>query len=349
LFLLARALFDLRARAAAPEVMAVGLSLVGLAFSHPIGGAIVVAVMPWLLFAVRPTLVANSAFNVVLVLMFPTLFTVGAFAYVSWVFPGAGWSFLAAPAESLALWAVYGARVIRDLTGSLALDAMVAVAAALVLGAPIAPVMLIWVRGRRPLIAPPAVLAVSVVVAAAISVASGLFGSPALLAVAAPVLAAVIVARVPVAWERPGTVLALLAAGWLGGIVALAIVEPRASVPLNAALADPAHIDALALGGATIKRDGILVDTDHAPAIVVGRGRAHGLIVPTDPAFTLALMFARIDTPFVAVPDPHSTPGLRDRLNRSFPQLHRDGAPGYRLAYQNRIWRLYARQQQAGK
>src|SRR5262249_28832300 len=52
LYLLGGALYDLRARTAAPEVMAVGLSLLGLAFSHPMGAAVAFAVVPGLVFAV---------------------------------------------------------------------------------------------------------------------------------------------------------------------------------------------------------------------------------------------------------------------------------------------------------
>ena len=58
----------------------------------------------------------------------------------------------------------------------------------------------------------------------------------------------------------------------------------------------------------------------------------------------LTLLFARLDAPFVAVPDPNVAAGMQDRLNKAFPRLYRDGAPGYRLAYQNKTWRLYARQ-----
>jgi hypothetical protein len=352
LYLFARGLFDLRARTAAPEVMVVGLALLGLAFSHPIGAAVVFAAIPALVFAVRPQMVANSALNVVLALLFPTIFALGAFAYVSWVFPGAGWSFLAAPAESLAGWAADAAKIARDLTGSLALDAALAVAAGLALGAPFVPIALGWVRERRPLIAPPVVFAASAVAAAAITVATGLFGHPAPLAAAGPILAAVTVARVPLVRERSRAVLALLAAGWLGGTIALALIEPRAPVQVSAALdgapGEQSRLDALALGGATLESQGVLVDTDNAPAVVVGRGRASGLIAPHDGDFALALLFGRIDAPFVAVPDPYTPAGVRDRLNKAFPRLYRDGAPGYRLAYRNKTWRLYARQTKQG-
>ena len=353
LYLLGGALYDLRARTGAPEVMSVSLALLGLAFSHPIGVAIGFAIMPSLVFAVRPTLVANSAINVVMALIFPVVFALGAFAYVSWVFPGAGWSFLAAPAESLSAWTVDAAMIFRGMTGSLALDAALAVGAALVLGAPIAPVAVGWVGARRPLVAPPVVFAVTIVCTAAITVTTGLFGNPASLAVAAPILAATVMVRVPVVRERPLTALALLVAGWLGGVMGLAVVEPRTAVRMNTALAgimgDQTRVDSLTFGGAILGYDGVLVDTDNAPAVIVGRGQSRGLIAPSDPAFTLALLFQRIDTPFVAVPDPHHSAGVQDRLNRTFPRLYRDGAPGYRLAYQNPTWRLYARNQQSGR
>jgi len=52
------------------------------------------------------------------------VFALGAFAYVSWVFPGDGWSFLAAPTESLAGWAVDAGDgwTLRSDTGDLAVQ-----------------------------------------------------------------------------------------------------------------------------------------------------------------------------------------------------------------------------------
>jgi hypothetical protein len=345
LYLLGIGLYDLRARTAAPDVMMVSLALLGLAFSHPIGAAVAFAVTPGLVFAVRPSLIANSALFLAVALVFPTLFALGAFAYVSWVFPGSGWSFLAAPAESLAGWTADAAKVFRGVTGSLTLDAAVLVTAALVLGAPLAPVAIGWMRARRPLVAPPLVFASGVVMACAITVATGLFGNPASLAVAAPVIAAVMLARMPGLHERR-TILPFLAAGLLGGAIGLAVLEPRAALRMSAAFdgsfADQARIDALALGGVIRDRDGVLIDTDNTPAVVIGRGRARGLIGPSDAGFALTLLFARLDAAFVAVPDPNVPAGVQDRLNKTFPRLYRDGAPGYRLVFQNKTWRLYA-------
>jgi hypothetical protein len=106
---------------------------------------------------------------------------------------------------------------------------------------------------------------------------------------------------------------------------------------------DPARTDAIDLGGAIIARDGVLVDSVNAPAVVVGRGTATGLITPPDENFRLAILLSTINTPFVAVPDPQSNVGVQDRLNKAFPQLYQQGPPGYQLIYHNTSWRLFAR------
>lgn len=348
LFLLGGALYDLRARTAASEVMAVALALLGLAFSHPMGAALACAAIPLLVFAMRPEMLASSVINLVIALVFPTAFCVGAFVYMSWVFPGSGWSFLISPAEGLATWAAGFSQLFgRGLTGSLALDAAIAIAVALLLAAPLVPVALVWMRNRRPLLAPALVFAAMTISAAWMAVSTGVFGDPAALAVMPPILAAIIIIRVPPVRERLAVVFPLLLAGWLGGIAALAIVDPRGATNVRIAIegrsVDQERVAAIGLGNATIGRDGVLVDTFNAPAVVLGRGRARGLLSPSDEAFTLGLLFSRIDTPFVAVPDPQIGIGAQDRLNKAFPQLYRRGTPGYRLIYENMNWRLFAR------
>jgi hypothetical protein len=348
LFLLGGALFDLRARTSAPEVMAVAVSLLGLAFSHPMGAAVACAAVPLFAFSVRPELLSSWVLNLVLALVFPTAFCVAAFSYMSWVFPGSGWSFLVAPAEGVATWAAgFSGMFGRGLTGSLALDAGIAVAAALVLAAPLVPVAVAWVWGRRPLVAPALVLIIMTATAASLTVLTGLFGDPAPVAVMPPILAAIIIIHVPLVRERLAVVFPLLILGWFGGIIGLAIVDPRGAMNVRIALqgrhVDVERLAAISLGTATVGRNGILVDTFNAPAIVLGRGRARGLLSPSDEAFTLGVLFSRIDTPFVAVPDPQIGSGAQDRLNKAFPLLYRRGAAGYRLIYDSANWRLFAR------
>lgn len=345
LLMLCLALYDLRARSGTAEVMRVGLALMALAFAHPMGGAFAFAAVPFLAFAVRPALVANSAFNAVIALVFPTFFAIVAFTYVSWIFPGDGWTFYAAPAESASIWTAVVERLFGDrLSGFPALNAGLTMAEALALGAPVAVVMLALMRRRRPLVVPAVVFAAAAIAATAISVSTGFFGDPAAIVVAAPVLAATVVIRVPVAREHLALVIALLMLGWLGGFFSLALADP---VTVNALHGDFARagerIDALAAGGAAAGRDGVLADVEDAPAFVLGRGSARGILGPQSEPFALAMLFARIDTPFVAVPDPHSAAGAVDRLDKAFPSLFRDGLAGYRLIYQNKTWRLFAR------
>jgi hypothetical protein len=346
LLMLCLSLYDLRARSGTSEVMAVGLALMGLAFSHPMGAAFAFAAVPFLAFAVRPVLVASSAFNVVIALIFPTFFAVAAFSYVSWIFPGDGWSFFAAPAESLSIWTAAVAGVFGNgLAGPVTLDASLAMGAAFALGAPLAVVVLALVYRRRPLVVPGIVFAAITIAATAISVLSGFFGDPTAIVVAAPILAAAVVIRVPLARERLGFTIALLVLGWLGGLLSLALVDPLALNYFQAASGRGGgdRVDALAAGGAAVGHDGVLADVDNAPAFVLGRGRARGILGPESEPFALAMLFSRIDAPFVAVPDPQSETGLGDRLDKAFPSLFRDGAPGYRIIYQNNTWRLFAR------
>ena len=345
LYLLGVSLYRLRARSGVPEVMAIGIALLGLTFSHPMGAAVALSATPFLIFAIQPVLAASSALNVVLALVFPAMFAVGAFTYVSWVFPGSGWSFFAAPAESLSAWIAGMAPT--GLTSVPTLEAALAMAAALVLAAPLVPVAIGWVLRRRPLVAPAAVFVVSIVAAAGMTVGTGFFGDPAPIAVAAPILAAIVVTHVPVIRERLAIVTLLAVIGWFGGALALTVIDPRTAghaIALIEGHSDRERLDALALGGATIDRQGVLVDTFNAPAVVLGRGTARGLVAPSHETFALSLLFSRIDTPFVAVPNPQNATGAQDRLNRAFPLLYRNGTPGYRLVYQNESWRLFERQ-----
>ncbi len=218
------------ARAAArSEVMGVGLALMALAFSHPMGAAFAFAAVPFLAFAVRPVLVASSAFNVVIALTLsdafsrsrPSAMCRGSFRAM------AGASSRLRPKAcrcGLRPWRRCSATA---LARCLTLDASLAMAAALASrGADRRGRCSRWSYRRRPLVIPAVVFAASAIAATAISVLSGFFGDPAAIVVAAPVLAAAVVIRVPIARERLGLAIALLMLGWLGGLVSLALVDP---------------------------------------------------------------------------------------------------------------------------
>jgi hypothetical protein len=162
-----------------------------------------------------------------------------------------------------------------------------------------------------------------------------------------PILAAILIMHVPPAREQLLFVLPLLVLGWFGGLAGFAILDPRGAMNVRVALmgrnVDMERLAAFNLGNATVGRNGVLVDTFNAPAIVLGRGRARGLLSPSTEEFTLGVLLARIETPFVAVPDPQIGIGAQDRLNKAFPLLYRRGAAGYHIVYDNANWRLFAR------
>jgi hypothetical protein len=298
------------------------------------GAAIACAAIPLFALSIHPGFLSKGPLNLLLALLFPTLFCVAAFSYMSWIFPGSGWTFLVAPAEGIATWAAGFANLFgRGLTGSLALDAGIAVIIAILIGAPIVPVATMSIWRLRPLLSPTLVFIAMAVVAASLAVTTGLFGDPAAIAVMPPILAAVAIIHMPPIRRRLGVVLAMLVLGWFGGLAGLAIADPSGAVNVAIALdgrnVDAERVAAFELGSATVGHDGILVDTLNTPAVVVGRGQARGLLSPSDEAFSLWILFSRIDAPFVAVPDPQIGVGAQDRLNKAFPQLYRRGLPGY--------------------
>jgi hypothetical protein len=352
LFLLGGALFDLRARSGAAEVMTVAFALLGLSFSHPMGAAITCAAAPLFVLSIHPETFFKSPLNLLLALLFPTAFCVAAFSYMSWIFPGSGWTFLIAPVEGVAAWVTGFSHLFgQGFTGSLALDAGVAMIAAVVIGAPLVPAAIISIWRLRPLLSPTVMFVATTAAAAGLAVTTGLFGDPAAIAVMPPILAAIIIIRMPPVRRRLSIVLAMLVLGWFGGIAGLAIADPSGAINIAIALegrnVDAERFAAIDLGHATAGRDGVLVDTLNAPAVVLGRGSARGLLPPSDEAFTLGILFSRINTPFVAVPDPQIGTGAQDRLNKAFPLLYRRGAQGYQLIYDNAGWRLFARTETA--
>lgn len=349
LFLLGGALFDLRVRCAAAEVMAVSLSLAGLAFSHPMGAAFACASVPLLVFAVRPELLSSWVLNLVMALIFPTVFCAISYFYTSWLFLGSGWTFLVTPAEGLAAWAAgfsqfYG----RNFSHTLPFLAGGIMMIATVLSAPLIPIAIYWAWSRRPLLSPALVMTATTFVAVCLAVFTKFFGDPTVLMVMPPMLAAIMIIHMPPVRERLAIVLPLLLLGWVGGFVGLALFDPRSATDTLQALeghrTDPVRAAAIGLGDATVGHDGVMVDTVNAPAIVLGRGYARGLLSPSNEAFSFNILFAHLDAPFVAVPDPQVGNGAQDRLNKAFPLLYQRGADGYRLIYDHANWRLFARE-----
>jgi hypothetical protein len=76
------------------DFMNLALALAFTAFVHPLGALICVLTLPFLALALPPALIARSALNSMLVLLFPLLFALGSFAYENALFEDSATAFL---------------------------------------------------------------------------------------------------------------------------------------------------------------------------------------------------------------------------------------------------------------
>ncbi|HEY6256725.1 MAG TPA: hypothetical protein VIY51_13120 [Xanthobacteraceae bacterium] len=77
----------------------------------------------------------------------------------------------------------------------------------------------------------------------------------------------------------------------------VALFDPGAvSAPTAALVGAPGGRERLDALGAGSGREGVLADTDNAPAFVLGRGGARGILGPSSEPFALALLFSRVET-----------------------------------------------------
>ena len=77
--------------------------------------------------------------------------------------------------------------------------------------------------------------------------------------------------------------------------------------------------------------------------VIVARGNAGGFVLPASDAFKLAVTLNRLAAPQIAVPDPRRPAAEHDQIVQNFPDLHGDGAIGYRRVYDRLGWRVYRR------
>ena len=75
-----------RTRGRVTDFMSLAFALAFTAFVHPLGAIVCVLALPFLAFALPPELIARSAVNSMLVLLFPLLFALGSFAYENALF-----------------------------------------------------------------------------------------------------------------------------------------------------------------------------------------------------------------------------------------------------------------------
>lgn len=339
------------------DLMNLALALAFTAFVHPLGALICVLALPFLALALPPALIARSALNSMLVLLFPLLFALGSFAYENALFEDSAFSFLRNLFGHIPAVVQTGNGFGAVPSGPLAWCIVIGVAALTVVAAmPVALMpVLRWPQERglaRPIPALFALASVAVVGVGIEAVTRGGTANPsALFEIAAPFVALATVAarHLPLSPRRRGAVAALLLAGvvlgwgvsflWRSGEPALwrdAAMGVSVDVGQNAG--------AVALGRYLATRTDILIDASAHPAVLAARGSAYGLVVPTDDAFMLATLTRQIRTRFIAVPDPNVLAMLNDDLIiQAFAKMYEQGTRGYHLIYDNNGWRVYER------
>jgi len=325
-----------------------GGALALLLLADPLGGWILLAAVPLAALLAPRRMLAASAAGTMLAVLFPPLFALLAGLHLNWVFHDDPLRLVRGPEAAL-----FGA--VPDLAGAPWLlgpggtpaGAAAGILAAALLAAPLLPVAALAARGASREVRP--ALAV-----AAVLLAAGLTGATALQlahpAEAAALLVPVAVCAAAAAGRaRLGAGMLLLGAvaGLAGGWAALgrgpspALDGWRDAVRGGAvAIVDP---EEAAVGRVLRGLDGVAIDPAASGAVIPVRGGAEGLVLPSSATLAADLVAGRPTTPYLAVQDPATPLGARDRVGIALPGLWADGAPGYRLAASWTRWRLYAR------
>jgi hypothetical protein len=324
----------------------VGVALALLLFTAASGAYLVLALLPFLVVLSPPALISRSAGGVLLVLLFPALFTLAGYLYVNWIFGGSALAFAAGvDAVIRGASANLGAHPWLLGWGHSAPGALLAGAVMAFVGLPLLPVALWRVADRQ----------------AAFT----------LLMLSAAVLATVVIGSLTryldhpsriLAYLMPLCVLALVAARptRLGGMVALAfalvslaggwLVQGYQPAPTTTAwrlamagqnVATPLAQDDAAFGLLLRDYRDVALDADRSGMIVPARGGAAGLVLISTDRLKADILSGNLSTRYVAVQDPGSPRGLRDRIGQAFPALWRDGPVGGRLVASRGPWRLW--------
>ncbi len=333
LSLLAIGLARLRRRAAAPDAMLAGAALALLVLADPAGIVLAIIAAPFIALVQPPELLARAPGGLLLILLFPLLAALGGLAFVALIFGGDP----GAPLEAL---------------GTARPDAPWPAPATLLLplaGLPVLLALAIEPRGLPPL----RLLGIALAgLALSAPLVGGAFGlAVPMLDLVAPTigLAATGAALLIRDAARPALGMAMLAAGFAGGIGVLPLsADPgvgrmRAALGLAPAEPDAALRDIRALAAALEGRTGVAVDLRAAPELIAARGTAAGLIAPEEPDFALAARVGRLTAPVVVVRGEAGPAARLDRIRAAFPALHGGGQPGYALVGEYGAWRVYER------
>lgn len=334
------AIYDLRAMMMAAALLAV------LFFADERAIFLFFALLP-LIPLLTPPRLSNSLTGIYAILVFPLLVAVAGWMYLNWIFHNNAWAFMRATEGSFrgaldsaqtSIWlAAYG--------GQWWMPAALATIGAIV-AFPL-PVWLAWVYRRRYHKQAAACLALFIHPAIAISLATLTLFLEDLhtllyLLVAVAMTCILLMPRTQRVWPM----LLLLAIGNAGGWLIL----QRYAAPHNqqwlrafSGQTAPASADPLVQLGLWLQEnaDETLLDDRALYRSIVARGHAHNLVLPFMHRFKNQMRQVAPSSRQVVVAKPNSPDAARDRVTQQFPDFFWEGAPGYRLSYDDGNWRVW--------
>lgn len=330
-WILGRGMMDTRTITGINDTIALTLALPMLAMTSAQGAAIAIGSLPFLILAVPRDLSERHYFGTYVVLLFPLVFSVLCLFALS--------AILLHTPLSVVIWDAY--HVVQ--TDARHRWIAVALAPVTTAGVAVIAVMLACARAApRALRESAAAALASLMLASALVTASGIADHAGEVLQPALGLALAVSTRWPVArMAQAGR--GLLVGALISGLVWFG-ANLQAEGPIMRVVTG--HRGAMsadqALGRYLAGRQDVMIDALAHPAVVAERGGAEGLLTDRSPVFGVSVIAHRVLAPMVAV-RAHRPGESDDAISRSLPRLFADGAPGYRLTFDQGGWRVWAR------
>lgn len=316
----ARGVVNLRLTGSAPDMMkvAVGLMLVGLSSTY--GLLFTLASLPFLAVAARPSLFMSSPVGYLFAIVFPVACAIGSLLFVSFIFD---------------------TPLVPDLSPARPSTPLQLVLVSLLALSP--PILAACARLRRaPMYLVPLVTSAScVVVAALFNQSLVIFSDPMIACAPLVSVAAVAIRFWPPGLSRTILASAALASSWMSCALLLGQddgTEPSrwqaavggSDIAPNASLMTVADI----LRG----REGILIDVERSPDLVVELGGIEGMVLAGTPKFELTVLGGRLDENIIVARRSANAARTEDQVLRRFPGISVAPPYGYRYRLNSDEW-----------
>lgn len=325
-WIFARGIVHLRLNGNAPDMMkvAVGLLIIGLSSSY--GILIALASVPFMALAARPSLLVASPTGYVLAMIFPVICAVGSLLFIGAIFNTP----LIAPTYSVSHSTTLSPAAYAYLIG-------------------VCPTVVCALRmWRIPSHAVPLMCASGTIGGAmALDFNQGLLGDPLLAAAPLVVIGVVGVRFWPQGATRAMTVLLVLGFSWIAAYQFVAgssqANAQRWILSVHGTAITPKS-DTLRVAEFLRGRDGIMVDAERHPDLIVALGGIAGLVVAGSPDYEMVLFGGKPNQAYIVVNGEAGSPVVRDRVLRRFPGIAAAPPRGYALVFQQGEWMVFERQ-----